>query len=233
MLENLNRTHTITNTQMYMFFWPGVKAGLFFSTYATYTDITDAINRVRSAGYDSEKRFIERIGGAIRKENHVSFNELRMLEYVAPIMITPARKARESRIARLRANRQKEIKEREERERLFVAEKQKELDTAINSALDIIRNGGTLKNTIVTVYKGEYDYNSYSMINYLMRKYGVKCPLRTQGWINEKLVTVYIQDGKCDRVSFCYKRKNEKGSQAFFRYMNELIEKVNQDLEET
>lgn len=219
-------------TDVYVF-WPGVKVGLFFSKYATYTDITDIIDHVRSAGCDSQNRFIERIGRAIRKDNHVSLNELRMLEHIAPIMITPARKARESHIARLRANQQKKIKVREERERLFVAEKQKEFESAINGALDTIRNGGTLKNTIVTVYKGKYDYNSYSVINYLMRKYGVNCPLRTQGWINGKLVTAYIQDGKCDRVSFRYKRKNEKASQAFFRYMNELIEKVNQESEET
>lgn len=53
------------------------------------------------------------------------------------------------------------------------------------------------------------------MTPYLMRQYGIKAPLRTQGWINEKLVWAAIEDGVCEQVKY-RAPKNARCSQTVF-----------------
>lgn len=64
-----------------------------------------------------------------------------------------------------------------------------------------------------------------SIVNYLMRKYGVNVPLRTQGWINEKLTSVTIENGKCEHLRYM-RAKGAQCSQRFFDCMSELIHNV-------
>lgn len=58
-----------------------------------------------------------------------------------------------------------------------------------------------------------------------MRKYGVNVPLRTQGWINEKLTSVTIENGKCEHLRYM-RAKGAQCSQRFFDCMSELIHNV-------
>lgn len=92
-----------------------------------------------------------------------------------------------------------------------------------------MRNGGKLDNDTVTFYESRYEYSSYSIVNYLMRKYGVNVPIRTKGWINEKLVSAKIENGKCENLQY-YKAKGAQCSQKFFDCMNELIAAVNAEV---
>lgn len=95
-------------------------------------------------------------------------------------------------------------------------------EQAVSEALQIIREGGVLKNQTVTFYRSRYDSSAYSIFNYLMRQYQVEVPLRTQGWINDKLINATIKDGKCEHLRyFC--SKGGRGSQKFFECMNALI----------
>lgn len=101
-----------------------------------------------------------------------------------------------------------------EEDAAYCAEQNKLLQEEVSAAVQIIRNGGVLQNETVTVFRSKYDYRTHSIVNYLMRLYQVKVPLRTQGWINEKLVSVAIQDGKC--ASLQYRRMNKaRSSQKF------------------
>lgn len=96
---------------------------------------------------------------------------------------------------------------------------------AVSAAIQVIRNGGTVKNQTVMFYRSRYSSSAYSIFNYLMRQYHVNVPLRTQGWINEKLVSATIRDGKCEHLQY-YRSKRERGSQKFFDCMNDLIQAV-------
>ena len=58
-----------------------------------------------------------------------------------------------------------------------------------------------------------------------MRRYGIDVPLRTQGWINGSLADVDIKDGYCGSVRF-WRSKRGRGSEAFYAYMNKLIQTV-------
>ena len=110
-------------------------------------------------------------------------------------------------------------------EKAYCEEQNKKAEQAILDALQIVRTGGILKNTEICVYRSKYDSSTYSIVNYLMRKYHVDVPLRTQGWINEKLASATIQNGKCEHLQF-FRSKNGRCSQKFFECMNALIQAV-------
>ena len=92
-------------------------------------------------------------------------------------------------------------------------------------ALRIIREGGVLHNDTVEFYRSRYDSSACSIILYLMRRYQVSVPLRTQGWINERLTNATITDGRCAQLQF-RGNKRSKCSSRFFDCMNELIHAV-------
>lgn len=111
-----------------------------------------------------------------------------------------------------------------EKQRNEIAEKNKIASDKVQQAIQIIRSKGTVKNDEVTFYNDSGIGQTYHMFNYLMRYYGIEVPLRTQGWINKKLVEVTAKDGGCS-LQF-YKSKNSKCSQTFFDYMYLLIDKI-------
>ena len=92
----------------------------------------------------------------------------------------------------------------------------------VTDAVTILRDGGVLKNEWVEFYQEDNSSHAYSIINYLMRRYGVDVPLRTQGWINEKLSSITIKDGRCEQLRYL-RSKGGKCSQKFFDCVNELI----------
>ena len=125
--------------------------------------------------------------------------------------------------------RQRERAERaarvEAEERAYCEAENQKAEQAVSEATQIIRNGGVLKNVPVRFFRSRYDARSYSIVNYLMRLYHVEVPLRTQGWVNNKLTEVTIQNGRCS--GFRYLRaKNGSPSEKFYSCMNELIRAV-------
>lgn len=113
----------------------------------------------------------------------------------------------------------------EEEEKAYCAERNQIAEQAVASAIQIILNGGVLKNEKVYFYRTKYSSSTYSIINYLMRQYQVDVSLRTQGWINDKLVNATIKDGKCEHLQYL-RAKGGRCSQKFFEYMNALIQAV-------
>ena len=113
-----------------------------------------------------------------------------------------------------------------EEEKAFCEERNREAEKVVSDALQVIQNGGDLENTTITFYRSRYHSSSYSIVNYLMREYQVDVPLRTQGWINDRLCSAVIRDGRCGSLQYL-RRKNERGSQKFFECMNDLIRAVN------
>ena len=112
-----------------------------------------------------------------------------------------------------------------EAEKVYCEEQNRVAEQAVSAALQVIRAGGVLKNTTVKFYDSKYSVREYSIVNYLMRQYQVDVPLRTQGWINEKLSSATIQDGTCEYLQY-YRKKKEPCSQKFFECMNALIRAV-------
>ena len=112
-----------------------------------------------------------------------------------------------------------------EEEKAFCEERNTLADQAVADAVRIIREGGELKNETVTFYRSRYDASASSIVLYLMRRYGIDVPLRTQGWINSKLIDAAIKDGYCGSLHY-WRSKRGRGSAAFYEYMNKLIRAV-------
>lgn len=112
-----------------------------------------------------------------------------------------------------------------EEEKAYCEAQNKKAEEMVSAAIQSIREGGILKNTTIVFYQSRYHSSSYSIVNYLMRLYHVDVPLRTQGWINDKLHSATIKDGKCEHLQY-YRAKNGRVSQKFFDCMRELIQAI-------
>lgn len=128
-------------------------------------------------------------------------------------------------------------KERLENERQRAANGKLAAAEQIFNAKEILRNGGTLRNDDVDIWnltpEGEAFSRSYSIILYLMREYKIKVPLRTQGWINERLDQVTIsKEGRATSCRYNRTSKTQKGSATVWDYLNDLIRAVREEAEE-
>ena len=122
---------------------------------------------------------------------------------------------------------EKAAADRKERERKDREETNARAKEEVDAALGIIRNGGKLDNDRIEYYD-KHGCCEEPMILHLMRRYGVRVPLRTQGWICQKLVSATVIDGRCDSLQYM-RSKGATVSQKFFECMNELIRKVNEE----
>ena len=113
----------------------------------------------------------------------------------------------------------------EAEDKAYCEEQNRLAEQTVLSAIQIIRNGGVLENTTVTFYWNRSNFDVYSLVNYLMRQYAVKVPLRTYHWISANLCSATIQDGRCSDYRY-YRKKGGRGSRKFFEYMNALIQAV-------
>ena len=57
-------------------------------------------------------------------------------------------------------------------------------------------------------HEGQFTLVETSLILYLMREYHVNVPLRTQGWIKERLTAATVQEDFCGSVTY-YRAKKE------------------------
>ena len=101
----------------------------------------------------------------------------------------------------------------------------KAAEQMVSEAIQIIRGGGVLKNETIKFYRNRYDVSSYSIVNHLMRLYHVEVPLRTQGWINDKLVNATIKEGRCAHLQYL-RAKGSRCSEKIWECMNALIRAV-------
>ena len=126
---------------------------------------------------------------------------------------------REKRIAEKEAKRQAEATERERKEREEEEKRLAEIEKIISETENNIFHQKEFKNTKV---------DGKSVINKLMEKYGIKVPLRTQGWINSKLAMITFNGGK---ISYRFYGKSQKdNSTVFIKYLVELKEIIDLEL---
>lgn len=107
-------------------------------------------------------------------------------------------------------------------EKAYCEEQNRAANLAVSAAIQVIREGGVLENGTVKFYQSRYSTRSYSIVNYLMRLYHVDVPLRTQGWIKDKLVNVTILEGRCSQLQYMH-AKGSRCSQKIWDCMSSLI----------
>lgn len=95
----------------------------------------------------------------------------------------------------------------------------------IQKAIHVLKHEGVLENESIQLCREDGGDCSYAIVNHLMRLYGVEVPLRTQGWINEKLISLRIANGRCSDLRY-RTRKGGRCSEKIFDCVNALIEKA-------
>lgn len=82
-----------------------------------------------------------------------------------------------------------------------------------------------IENDTLCYYKDDGSFVETSLILYLMREYHIDVPLRTQGWIKERLASATVQEDFCGSVTY-YRARKSQCSQKFFDCMWDLITAV-------
>lgn len=120
--------------------------------------------------------------------------------------------------------------EQEEEDRAFMKEQLEKIESAVQQAVHQIQKGDYcfVQNEILCVYKNPIEYTEKRLFNFLFEKYGINVPLKTKGWVNEKLSGVEFEHGKANSLSF-KKYKGCKCPDSIWKYLNDLIEKMNQE----
>lgn len=206
--------------------YPEIPVGMWIFSVRIEYEIEEVQKMVNGANIATASDFESTIKERAKNFQHIRFTEIEMMKYICPEMESQLWEARKVNTERLEEKRKQEKEKKKAERESYVLARNKEADEKISAAIKVIKEGGNLENSSIAIYKDYYDSRAYSIVNYLMRKYGVNVHLRTQGWINEKLRYVVIQDGRCNNVSY-WGGKNGKCSQKFFDCMNELIQKVN------
>lgn len=206
--------------------YAGIPVGIWIGIVHVDYSIEEVMAQIKRKGMETLENYMAAIKYRLEKQDHFRFTEVEFIKHIAPELENQMWESRKAFAENQHKKRMEQAAQREVEDQAFVAERNAEAEQIVNKALDILRNGGKLENQTVAFYESRYNSSSYSIVNYLMRKYGVNVPIRTQGWINEKLVSAKIEDGKCEHLQY-YRAKGAQCSQKFFDCMNELIVKVN------
>lgn len=127
---------------------------------------------------------------------------------------------REKQIAAREAKRQAEAEERKRKKKEEEEKRIAGIEKAISDATYKIHKQEDMDNKEV---------DGKSIINKLMEKYGIKVPLRTQGWINSKLAMITFNGGN---ISYKYYGRSQRdNSKVFKKYLLELENAINNELD--
>lgn len=208
--------------------YDGSPVGLWLGNVPIDYTVDEVLENLQRKHCLTLKDYLANVREKIQAPNHFMLIELEFIKHIAPELEESMKNARHAfyiqQKHKTEARRQKEDAE----DAAFVSAKNEEAQKTVDDALEIIRKGGELKNKDVTFYSSRYSSKTTSLVNHLMAQYGIEVPLRTKGWINDRLVIAIIEDGHCKTVRFM-RAKGGQCSQKFFECMNALIQTVNQN----
>ena len=185
-----------------------------------YTDVQKVAYRlehiIKTTLDDFKSNIIERANS----NQFINVAEIKLME-LSGEDISPLVTARESFLQAREERYAQELIEKELKDQQFLLEKKSELDIIIIAAENAICNNQEVKNVDVRVYTEAYTYGytETSLILYLMKKYEIKVPLKTQGWINKALAQISYDD---DKYNYSY-YTSSANSTVFRDYLQQLV----------
>lgn len=186
--------------------------------YPGLRSVDTILDSVKKQMLETPEMIVAGMDRAVDEGRFISNAWIEFARYAAPDRVEAYQKARLDHIA------ERERREPEHRAALMAEEAQKRYEKneaaqrVVDQALEVMRNDGKLMNERVTICRAAYSSSDYKLVNYIARQLGVDIPLKVQGWINGKLVSVEIKDGRV--ASFSYYGKLSK---TFMRYMDQMI----------
>lgn len=183
--------------------------------FLTIDEISDRLSKYNYLGTDG---FFRRLEMLETKHQHISMLYIELCKLLgksdlAEHYIEYRRKRIEQQNARIeKARLEREAQEREEEKK-----RAEEFENKINSVLESFQKHNKVQN---------FEIDGKSVILYLMKKYGINVPLRTQGWINKALA--YVDWSYNGKITYGY-YKSSQDSKVFWEYLQELERKILED----
>ncbi len=205
--------------------YDGYPTGLTLFGVSAEMPVQSLVEYIRNSSLDTATAFIENMRNKLANGSYIKDSEILMTIQIDPVLAVKIQEAKRIMLKNREELERKERKEQKARDKAYVDQKNEEAEEKLQSVISGIKAGGIVENKKVTFYTDRYSDKTYSSFNLLMRRYGIKVPLRTQGWINDKLGTVEIKKGKYVRATY-HRVKNGRCSQVFFDYMDELISAI-------
>lgn len=200
-------------------FLPGVKYGLDMGSVGQWQlDQYTADDLIQRFGFPTQQDYIDNANSRIRENSWIKNSEVKFAEQFAPDLSKAMQdfhdaqvRERQERSARAKA----EARAKEEAER---AEQHRQIDCKLREAEETIRDGGRIVNA-----------NLYGkpLVSLLMDRHNITVPLRTKGWIYEKLASVtYNASGRPITLTYRRASKTQKGSAAVWDYLEQLAASI-------
>lgn len=199
--------------------------GLLVGTAAEDDSLELVEGQVRRYRVGSDGEFLAMIRDCINTGSYISLIYIELVKLLDESLVPGCFEARKIFAEKQRAKREAERAQREAEEAAYVKERNEAAQKKVAQAIETLKNGGRLVNFDVEIFKSRYHSSSYSIFNYLARQYGVKIPIKTQGWINSSLLNITVKDGKMSGGHMSGKNQ----STVIYKYMNQLIEAVRKD----
>lgn len=204
--------------------YPDCPLGLYLTQATENTSIEAVIQYVKRNQLATSEQFLLMIETCLQKELFIKNTMMELLKYIAPDKVQKCLEAKSLFLKRQEQEEQKRAQEEREKELAYVQQQNEKAQQTIQQAIKILKNGGILINSEITLYKDYYDYSTYHIINHLARLYNIAIPIKTQGWINSSLAQVEIpKDGV---VTNCKVFRDSNSSKVIFKYLNQLVEAV-------
>lgn len=171
--------------------------------------------------------YINYIKENIKNKKWINVAEIKLLELAGE----PEGLIKESHKVRKHIREQQEQKRLEEQNKMeqeykeYLENKIKIVAEEVAKAEESILKGEIIRNKDIDVYNSRYDYNTTSLILYIMKQYDIKVPLKTQGWINAALYSIKPDTHSLGEYTYNY-HTSSKDSTVFYKYLNILVEKV-------
>ncbi len=179
--------------------------------YWTLEEFAEKLHRWKYFGTDG---FFTRLKVSEESGYHISKADIEICAILGEIELAKHyAEYREERLRRREEKRQEEIAERKAKEREEKEKHNAEVQRTVAGAENTIRTQGTLHNE---------EFEGKTIVLYLLKKYGINVPIKTQGWVNNALAKVWFQDGE---ITYSY-YTSSKDSTVFYRYLKELEEKI-------
>lgn len=183
----------------------------------TIEEISDRLSKYNYFGTDG---FFRRLEMLEANHQHISMLHIEICKMLGKSDLaehyaeyrTKRIEQQNARIEQARLEREAQKKEEEKR-------KVEEIENKIHDVLESFQKHTKVQN---------FDVDGKSVILYLMKKYGINIPLRTQGWINKALV--YVDWNYNGKITYGY-YKSSRDSKVFWEYLQELERKISENFQ--
>ena len=174
---------------------------------------------------DFEKFFSKKI----ELEQYFNKCELKYISMYFPKLYDNALKSRENYIDNRQQNKEQEEIKRKEQNELKVSQTNKVFEDKIfNIKQNIIQDKCVVIEDLEYYKDNKYEngITTQNCILYLAKEYGIKIPLATQGFINNRLVNYDFGSG---RFAFKVIKRNNRASETMHKYLKEISKCVKEE----